>query len=52
MATVAEFAVPPEAFPFTSVFDALPDATVELERLVPTERALYPYFWVSDGPRT
>lgn len=46
MATVAEFAVPAEMFPLGSIFDELPDVTIELERIVPTNHALFPYFWV------
>lgn len=46
MATVMEFTTPAEEFPLGSVFDTLPDVTVELERLIPDEQLLIPYFWV------
>lgn len=46
MATVAELAVPADAFPLGSVFSAFPNVTVELERVVPTNHAVIPYFWV------
>jgi predicted DNA binding protein len=46
MATVMEFTSPASAFPLGSVFGTLPAATVELERLVPREQLLIPYFWV------
>jgi predicted DNA binding protein len=46
MATVAEFTSPADAFPLGSVFETLPAVTVELERLVPREALVIPYFWV------
>lgn len=46
MATVAEFTIPPDAFPLGTIFDHLPDATVEFDRLVPTKRAVVPYVWI------
>lgn len=49
MVTVAEFTVAADAFPLGSVFGVLPDATVELERVVPTTNGVVPYFWVRNG---
>ena len=46
MATVMEFSLPVEEFPLGSVFDVLPGVTVELERLIPHETHVIPYFWV------
>ncbi len=46
MATEMEFTVPAEEFPLGSIFQNLPGATVELERLVPHETLTIPYFWV------
>ena len=46
MATVMEFSSPVEEFPLGSVFETLPEVTVELERLVPHETLIIPYFWV------
>lgn len=46
MVTIAEFSVDAETFPLGSVFTHLPDAEVELERLVPTSKALIPFFWL------
>ena len=46
MATVIEFTSPAAEFPLGSVFETLPEATVELERLVPHEEHIIPYFWV------
>ncbi len=46
MATVLEFSSPVEEFPLGSVFMDLPEVTVELERLIPHETLIIPYFWV------
>ena len=46
MATEATFTVPSDSFPLGSVFNQLPEATVDLERLVPNSDVLIPYFWV------
>lgn len=46
MATVMEFTSPADEFPLGTVFENLPSVTVELERLVPHETLIIPYFWV------
>lgn len=46
MATVLHFEVDAEVFPLGSVFSGLPGVTVELERVIPRESAIVPYFWV------
>lgn len=46
MATVMEFSSPTDEFPLGSVFENLPGVTVELERLIPHETLIIPYFWV------
>ncbi|MFC7081596.1 bacterio-opsin activator domain-containing protein [Halorussus caseinilyticus] len=46
MATEATFRVEADQFPLGTVFENLPDVTVELERLVPAKDAVIPYFWV------
>jgi predicted DNA binding protein len=46
MATVMEFLSPADEFPLGTVFENVPGATVELERLIPQETLLIPYFWV------
>jgi predicted DNA binding protein len=46
MATVMEFRSPADEFPLGTVFETLPGATVELERLIPQEKFVVPYFWV------
>lgn len=35
-------------FPLACVFEELPDATVELDRIVPTNGETVPYFWLDD----
>ncbi|WP_132057902.1 helix-turn-helix domain-containing protein [Halorussus amylolyticus] len=46
MATIAEFSIPADDFPLGHIFESLPDVTIEIERVVPTEDAILPYFWV------
>ncbi|WP_336345572.1 helix-turn-helix domain-containing protein [Halalkalicoccus ordinarius] len=46
MATVMEFTSPADEFPLGSVFENLPEVTVELERLIPHETLIIPFFWV------
>ncbi|MFD1564569.1 helix-turn-helix domain-containing protein [Haloarchaeobius amylolyticus] len=46
MATEATFAVPSDQFPLGTVFNQLPNVTVELERLIPARDVVIPYFWV------
>jgi len=46
MATVMEFTSPADEFPLGTVFENLPAVTVELERLVPHDTLIIPYFWV------
>ncbi|OIB58332.1 helix-turn-helix domain-containing protein [Natrialba sp. SSL1] len=46
MATEATFTVPSDQFPLGTVFDQLPDVTVELERIIPARDVVVPYFWV------
>jgi len=41
-----EFTIPAAAFPLGSVFENLPEVTIELERLIPHETLTIPYFWV------
>lgn len=45
MATIATFTIPTEPFPLGNVFTAHPGVTVELERVIPTNKAIIPYFW-------
>jgi len=46
MTTVATFTLESEQFPLGSVFVNLPEATVQLERVVPDANGVVPYFWV------
>lgn len=46
MATVLDFRSPADEFPLGTVFENLPGVTVELERLIPHESLIVPYFWV------
>lgn len=52
MATVMEFTSPAAEFPLGSVFESLPDVTVELERLIPHDTLIIPYFWVRGADAT
>lgn len=49
MATIAEFTIDGDDFPLGLIFEELPDVTVELDRLVPTSKAVLPYFWIWNG---
>ncbi|MFC4549024.1 MULTISPECIES: bacterio-opsin activator domain-containing protein [Halorussus] len=49
MATIAEFTVPTDDFPLGRIFEHLPNATVELERVVPTNEYVLPYFWIRNN---
>ena len=46
MATEAMFTVPSAQFPLGTVFDELPGVTVKLERIIPAQDVVIPYFWV------
>lgn len=46
MATEATFTVRSDQLPLGSVFDQLPEVTVELERIIPARDVVIPYFWV------
>ena len=46
MATEATFMIPSDQFPLGTVFNQLPSVTVTLERLIPAQDVVIPYFWV------
>ena len=46
MATEATFTAPSAQFPLGMVFTRLPDVTVTLERIIPAQDVVIPYFWV------
>jgi len=47
MSIEASFTIQRAEFPLNTVFRQLDDATIELERVVPTGTAVAPYFWIS-----
>lgn len=49
MATVMEFTSPADEFPLGTIFENLPEVTVTMERLLPQESLIVPYFWVRGG---
>ncbi|MGM0399483.1 MAG: helix-turn-helix domain-containing protein [Halobacteriota archaeon] len=46
MATEMEFRLPAAEFPLGGIFERFPEATIELERLIPHQSLVIPYFWV------
>ncbi|NUC72613.1 helix-turn-helix domain-containing protein [Haloterrigena sp. SYSU A558-1] len=46
MAIEASFTIDQPEFPLNIVFEEVPDATIELDRVVPTNDAAIPYFWI------
>ncbi len=46
MATEATFTVPSDQLPLGTVFHQLPEAKVELKRIIPARDVVIPYFWV------
>lgn len=48
MATIAEFAVEAKDFPLGRIFENAPEVRIELDRIVPTQQDVLPYFWVWD----
>lgn len=47
MATIAEFTIPADQFPLGELFSGLSEATIELERIVPTGDEVFPNLWIS-----
>lgn len=48
MSIVADFKIPVSALPGNGLFEELPDAEIEIERIVPTSSSIMPFFWVWD----
>ncbi|MFH5797263.1 helix-turn-helix domain-containing protein [Haladaptatus sp. CMAA 1911] len=46
VSTIIEFTVPADEFPLGDIFQDFPDVEIELERVIPTNHAVIPYFWV------
>ncbi len=47
VAIKASFTTDQADFPLSAVFKELSDVTIELDRVVPTNDAIIPYFWIS-----
>jgi len=48
MTSIAEFTIPAVAFPLGRIFEDRPEATLELDRVVPSGDTVMPHFWVRD----
>ena len=46
MASEATFTVPSDQFPLGTIFYELPGVTIKLERIIPAQDVVIPYFWV------
>ena len=46
MTSIAEFTLPPTDFPLGRVFEDCPEVVLELDRVVPSDDTVLPYFWV------
>lgn len=46
MSIIAEFTIPADALPGGETLAEFPNARLELERIVPTQDAVFPFFWV------
>lgn len=49
MAFEASFTITKEEFPLSAVFSEFPASEIELDRVVPTNKAIIPYFWVREA---
>lgn len=49
MSLFGEFHVPSEAFALHDTLSAVPELSLEIERVVATDETLTPYFWVANG---
>lgn len=49
MAIEASFTATEGEFPLAAIFSELPAAEIELDRVVPTNEVIIPYFWVRDA---
>ena len=47
--TITDVRVPADAFPLGRILQAYPEVEIELERLVPTQTAIIPLFWVESA---
>lgn len=46
MSYVAEFTIPPEAFPFGKTLVEMPDVEIRVDQIIPTDESALPFFWV------
>lgn len=46
MSYVAEFTIPPTAFPFGETLLAMPDIEIEIDQIIPVGESAFPFFWV------
>jgi predicted DNA binding protein len=46
--SIAEFTLPAASFPLGRIFEQRPEATLELDRVVPSGDTVMPHFWVRD----
>jgi predicted DNA binding protein len=49
MVTISDVMLPGDSFALGKLLEENPDISVEIERLVPLEDRLLPFFWVSNG---
>lgn len=47
MTVIADITVPADSFALGRVLEDVPEATIELERIVPLQEAIIPLFWIS-----
>jgi predicted DNA binding protein len=47
MTVIADITVPADAFGLGRVLEDIPEAAIELERIVPLQEAIIPLFWIS-----
>lgn len=47
--TITDIRVPAGEFPLGRILEEYPDVEIELERLVPTQAAIIPLFWMESG---
>lgn len=50
MSIFGEFRVAADTFTLSSTLAAVPEAVIEIDRVVASDETLTPYFWVSDVP--
>ena len=48
MVSIAEFTLPATEFPLGRLFQERPEATMELDRIVPSGDTVMPFFWATD----